>query len=351
MNQFEIIGLLNTLGIKHDSHPNSKGWLDIVCPFHNDKSTGNAGINIHTGIINCYRCGNTGHIDKLWKDRFNSEPTHQFNQVEIQPEIKESKVSKYITEDRYNFTHTKLKPEKFYYTQQREFSQEFVDHFGLRQALSDIYSDYLIIPIHDNEKNIHEFEARKLVEYCTLKKYFNLDFSFDRLKRQFKKYVKDNNIYLDKQYNVHFNNEIIQDEQLLYLLDKKVKYISGSKLTETLFNIDNLDRKQDLYEVEGSGSLSKIWTHISKNCTCTFGSNISEAQLNYLKQFDRIISIPDFDPAGFKKMKKIYNTQLKNHYIIDIQIEDTHPNYITAIQNTLPITSKQYQDRYWFKYQ
>ena len=284
MNQFEIINILNTLGIKHESHPNAKGWLDIICPLHQDSSYGNAGINIYTGVINCYRCGHKKHINQLWKDKFNSEHTYQFEQTIIQPEKKESKVSKYISNNKYNFTHTKLKSEKFYYTQQRGFTLEFIGYFEIEHALSDIYTDYLIIPIHDKEKNIYEMEARKLLEYESLQKYFQSNDSYGRLKNQFKKYIKKNNISLDKAYNIHFNNEIIEDELLKYLLDKKVKYIPGSRCTETLFNIDKLNRNENLVEVEGSGSLPKIWSNVSKNCTCTFGSNVTEHQINYFKQ-------------------------------------------------------------------
>ena len=349
MNQFEIVGILNTLGIKHESHPSKKGWLDIICPYHNDKNFGNAGINVYTGVINCYKCGATSHINKLWKDRFSSEPDYKYSQLEEQP-IVESKISKYITDNKYNFTHTKLKPEKYYYTQQRNFTPEFVDHFNIRHALSSIYSEYLIIPIHDKEKDIYEFEARKLLELETLRKYFNRDLPYDRLKKHFKNYVKKNNIYLDKEYNIHFNDEIIEDEQLLYLLDKKVKYISGSRITETIFNIDELDREQDLYEVEGSGSLSKLWSYVSKNCTCTFGSNVSENQIKYLKQFKKIISIPDPDSAGFKKMRLLNSAKLKNHYIIDIKEDDTHSDYVDIIKSTPIITSEEYFKKYWCKY-
>ena len=341
MNQFEIVGILNSLGIKHANHPNSKGWLDIICPDHFDSSFGNCAINITSGKYHCYRCGSKGHVDTLYKKAFNRD-IHQSNNY-IQPEVKEEvKVNRYITENNYNFTHTKLNPNKYTYTISRGFTNEFVDAFGIRHCLSDIYDDYLVIPIQDKIKEINEVEFRKLKEYETLQKYFNCDYSFDRLKRQFKKHVKDNNIKLDSEYKIHFNDEVLSDDTLQYLLDKKVKYLSGSKIKETIFNIDNLNRDETLYISEGLGSIPKLWSHVSKNCSCTFGSEISQDQIDYLKQFKQVIIIPDNDNAGSKMCFKLHNN-LKNLLILSIDQEDTDKDYVTAILNTSPISSNEYQ--------
>lgn len=348
MNQFEIISILDILGIKHEKHPNSKGWLDIICPFHPDKNFGNAGINIHTGVINCYRCGNTGHIDKLWKERFNTEPNHQFTQSYEQPVEKESKVSKYITDNTYHFTHTTLNPYNFDYLKKREYSEEFIDYFEIRHVLSGIYSDYMCIPIINKSANIFGAEFRKLREYEILKLYFNLDSSFKRLKNQFKKYIKENNIYLDRQYNLHFNNEIIQDDNLKYLLQKKVLYPSGFNVNTSIFQIDNLDYDEVLWLTEGTGSMPKIWQYISKNCSCSFGSNVSEGQIEYLKRFKQINVVVDQDLSGFKMISKLHNN-LTNLFIVDIEYEDTHTEYVNAIKNCKLKSSKQYISENLFK--
>lgn len=348
MSQLEIIGLLNTLGIKHENHPNSKGWLNIICPDHMDHEFGNASINIISGKYHCFKCGSKGHIDQLWKKRFNIIPDNKFEQVISEP-VKEVKVNRHITDNKYNFIHTELKPDKYNYTLQRGFTKEFIDYFGIRHALSDIYSDYLIIPIIDKEKNIVEIEARKLKEYETLKSYFDLDLHFDRLKRQFKKHIKDNNIHMTK-YKLSFNNEIIEDDNLFYLLDKKVKYCTGSRINETLFNIDYLDRNEPLYLVEGLGSIPKIWSYVSKNCTCTFGSNVSDYQIEYLKQFKTVYLIPDFDLAGYKMAKKLYYS-LDNLYIIDIKdFDDTDENYVNLLL-TKPLTDTlEYLNSYKYEF-
>ena len=341
MNQFEIMGILDSLGIKHESQVNSKGWLGIICPDHPDKFFGNCSININSGKYKCFSCGSKGHIDLLYKKAFNRDRT-QSNNSYIEPKKEEIKSNKYITKNVYNFTHTKLLPDRYNYTRQRGFTNEFVDHFELRHCLSDIYSDYLVIPIQDKSKNINEAEFRKLKEYETLKLYFNCNHPFERLKRQFKKHVKDNNIKLDSEYKLHFNNEIIENEILLYLLDKKVKYLSGSRIKETIFNIDQLDRNKILWLCEGTGSLGKLWKYISKNCSCTFGSEISMAQIEYLKQFKQINIIPDNDLAGNKLCFKLHNA-LDNLNIVFIDCEDTDENYINKILNTPSITSKEYQ--------
>lgn len=349
MNHFEIISRLNTLGIKHRDHPNSKGWLDVICPMHNDHGYGNAGINIYTGVISCYRCGNKIHIDKLYKDRFNQEPNTKIEYTSPPEEKKESKVNRYITGTNYNFTHTILKPEKFQYTSTRGFTKEFINYFNLCHVLSGIYMDYMCLPIKDAKKNLLGIEFRKLCEYETLKSYFNRDLSLSQLKKYFKKYVKDNNIYLDENYCVHKNNEIINDDNLKYLLQKKVLYPSGFNINKSIFQIDNLNYDETLWFTEGIGSMPKLWKYISKNCSCSFGSNVSCDQIEYLQKFTQINLIVDQDSAGFK-MVSFLHKQLKNLMIIDIPYEDTDNEYIEVIKNCKLKSSKEYISENIFKY-
>ncbi len=71
LTQQEILYSLNKLNIQHEDIPNSKGYINVICPMHNDKEYGNAGISIFTGIIHCFNCKNSKHVLQLIKERFN----------------------------------------------------------------------------------------------------------------------------------------------------------------------------------------------------------------------------------------------------------------------------------------
>ena len=87
-------------------------------------------------------------------------------------------------------------------------------------------------------------------------------------------------------------------------LKPKVLYPKGSRM-EFIFNYDNLDRNKPLYVVEGLMDVPPIWANISKNVTCTFGSNIRLKQLLQLGSFKELVLIPDMDIPGLKMVQKI----------------------------------------------
>lgn len=77
----------------------------------------------------------------------------------------------------------------------------------------------------------------------------------------------------------------------------KVLYPKGAYVS-TLFNIDNLKRKEPLIVVEGIMDIPKIWKFFTKNVTTTFGIMITSRQKELLNTFDEIILMPDGDKAG-----------------------------------------------------
>lgn len=328
----DIISALNTLNIKHQNKPNSKGWIDIICPLHNDHSFGNASININSGVISCFKCGQSKNISSLLKER-NSNYIYT-PQILIQPKIKKQIQNSSINKDLiYNFIHKEIdKPEDFYYLKQRGFTKEFCKEFKIVRSFTDPYCDYFAFPIIDSNKSICLTEFRKLMQIEYLQTYYNsCSLSYEQLNEDFKQHCKDNNIHITN-YKLYKGNEIIIDKVLFYLLDKKVKYESGSRIKETIFNIDNLNYNEILWLVEGIGSIPKIWNNISKNVTCTFGSQISLDQIIYLKKFKQINLVVDQDEAGVKMVIKLRG-ELKNFFIIDILYEDTDEEYVNAIKN------------------
>jgi 5S rRNA maturation endonuclease (ribonuclease M5) len=344
-----VIDALNQLNIKHENRPNSKGWLNIICPFHRDSSFGNASVNVNSGVISCFKCGASKNISTLLRDHnsvYEFVPT-----VPIVQRRKEIVKSKNITNKlNYNFIHKEIDPDEFYYLKQRGLTKEFCDEFKIVRSFTDPYCDYFAYPIVDSNKKIFNVEFRKLKQMEYLQTYYaSYDMSYSQLSDKFKEQCEKENIRISD-YKLYKGNEIIQDKVLFYLLDKKVKYESGSRIKETLFNIDNLDFNKDLYLVEGIGSVGRIWANISKNCTCTFGSKISKEQLEYLKKFKRVILIPDRDLAGFQMVNSLYQ-ELKNLIVIDTIFEDTDTDYVFDLQNTNNyMEANEYIAKYLLKY-
>lgn len=83
----------------------------------------------------------------------------------------------------------------------------------------------------------------------------------------------------------------------------------GGSSYRSLFNIDNLDRNEPLVVCEGIMDTVRIWQHITKNVTCTYGSAIKTRQKEVLKEFQDIIMFSDSDRGGItaiEAMTKFY---------------------------------------------
>lgn len=351
----EIINVLNKLGIQlKNNNPNSKGWLSILCPspYHNDKHFGNCSININNGVVKCLSCGYTKNIYSVVMDNlkcsykealdFIDKDSNYFFNIKKIKDIKKEDINKKITQNNeYNFAHIELNPDIYHYTKSRNITKEFCEYFKIRHALSGLIDDYFIIPIIDIKKNIYEYEARKLKEYEILKKILNKEASLEELKINFKNYCVSNNIK-NKNNNLYINEEVYYNTDIKYIFKSKTFYIKNSRCKETLWNIDNLSFSKPLYVVEGLGSICKIWSNISKNVTAIFGANISEAQINYLKNFDIVYFIPDHDKAGYSSVEILNKQNLQNVHIIDIVEKDIHTEYVYKILNTPHISIKTY---------
>ena len=322
LSEPQIITLLNRLGIPYQNK-STKGWMPILCPMHDDKHFGSASINLSSGVIHCWICGSI-HILKVNKDMDFSDLG---NTVSAIPTKKEKVIIKKpsIVDGIYAFTQVPLNPSLYEYTKLREFTKDFCNRFKIRLGLSGLYDGYMIIPIKDKKKNINDFEARKVQGVEILRKFYkSKDSLFDLTSRFKQEYPK-----LDP-YHPHVK----------YLKQSKVLYSPDSKVKTTLWNIDNLDFNSILYIVEGLGSIPKIYNYITKNVTCTFGSSVTEEQIECLKKFKKIIVLPDFDEAG-EKMVEHLHVSLTNTKLKIIETEDTDASYVNDIirNPSLPLIS------------
>ncbi len=366
----EIISALDKLGISRENTPDNKGYLDILCPniHHNDTHFGNCGINLNSGKIQCFACGygskelGTRSIYDLVKERLNlnffdafkfitgeeinSIDSDQYN-LEIRKKRLKERREKYLESQqetkrkkriiqKYEGISVELRPDDYIYTRERGYTEEFCKYFNMKHALSYPYENYFIIPIIDYNLGIFTFEARKLKRDETVVKYFQDRgmiypdlFSY---RKEFKILEEINGWRWNKKKYCVIDREEKEcyDTDLNYIFKPKVLYPKNFKGFQTLFNVSDLDFSKPLYLTEGISSVSKIWTYITNNVSCLFGSNIHENQIEYLKQFPEIIIIPDLDYAG-AKMSWILAQRLENIRVKQPLVDDTDSNFISNI--------------------
>ena len=66
LSSFDIIFYLEEIGISYSTSGKniSQNWIGINCPFCDDQSN-HCGINIHSKVYSCFRCGSKGNVTKL----------------------------------------------------------------------------------------------------------------------------------------------------------------------------------------------------------------------------------------------------------------------------------------------
>jgi len=343
----EIIYALDILHIYHENFGNSQGWVNIICPFHKDSSTGNSSINLYSGVIHCFNCKKKKHVLKLVQEQLNISYKEAFEKVtnNIVNSVKQVNDLSFLSKNKleeickpksnktnFNYIDGKqlesFNPKDYYYTRVREFTKDFCNQFNIKKCIEGYYKDYFIVPIIDSEQKIYTFEARKLSQRELMKAAGINDFVLKEVIDTNMLKIKDGKVFSKTD-----NNFVEYGDEFLFFLKKKVLYPSNSMIHETLFNIDNLNYNEDLYISEGIGSIPKIFNNITTNVTCTFGSEITEKQIELLNRFkNRKIIIPDNDQASLIMIESL-NVQIKNLYVIDIRSEDTSRNFIADINN------------------
>jgi len=357
LTSYQIISVLDRLGIEHENKPNYKNWLLCKClnPHHHDKVMSNAGINLNTGVFNCFACNKSSHITEIVKQHLNcsydealvfikegfktikNKTNENFFQLKTKTE-KRKKVP-------FDFITIPLIPENYIYTKSRGFTKEFCEEFNILQCISYDYLDYFIIPILDNKKNIEIFEARKLMEYVYLKRYYNSKSTYKRLKIKFK-FEKIVNKYKYRKGEVFDKNNCkVHNIDLIYLMQPKVLYPFNTVIEQTLWNIDNLDRSKPLWICEGLGTIPKVYLNVTKNITSVFGTKISKEQIEYLKEFKEIIVIPDWDKASIEMIKLLYN-ELQKVNICCVKTDDTEDSFVDDLLKSDIIKSNEFLIKY-----
>ena len=368
MIQFDkqiIIDTLNTLGIENTGKPDRKGWLPVICPFHNDSSYGNAAINVKHSGFNCFACGHKTNLIGIVKHTkgISGKEAIQFLGLSDYNFYKEINDRKIISSENYNqkeknkskfiITYSELglvefDPQDYEYTRLRGFTKQFLKDFNIKLCVSGRYEGFMIIPIKDESLDIDLYEARKLYEHEKLKEYYKIRrASEDELRNRFKEERRENKYRLDfdkalcKHIVTDKNGRYHTDKDFVYLVMPKVRYPSAMDIDYTIFNREYLDTDKDLYIVEGIASLPKTMKVFGNNVTAVFGSNLSVEKLHILSKFKRIIVIPDGDLASIKMIQLLTST-LENILVIDKKRDDKDIHYEYDVKKSPLVDSMKY---------
>lgn len=147
------------------------------------------------------------------------------------------------------------------------------------------------------------------------------------------------------------NGKLISIEGRDFIGDQKPKvlYPKGGSVS-TLFNIDNLNRKEPLIIVEGLMDLAKIWKFVSKNVTTTFGIKVTKKQQDLINEFDQVILFPDDDDGGEEFISIFEKFYGHNYLIAKVPGKDPGDASVEEVKYAIkhPIKSQEY---FLYKYE
>lgn len=348
IDESKIISTLNSLGIKHSDKPNTGNWLSIICPFHEDKNLNSSFIHLETSIFKCHACGAPPtNIIGIVKHvtRCNYKSALEFIGLEIEDypgkrESSEKEEEEKLPSISYNLDLEDLGEESSYppYLKDRGFTKEFCDYFNIKQCKNSWYLGYIIIPILE----ANTFEARKIFERDTICQMRHELFNGDD-DSWFKDYYLTSLPDLrDWYYSWRNKNKNIDNKYTIYMDKSKTLYPKHSLRDKpVIFNQNRLNRNEDLYITEGIAGIPKIWAHITKNITATFGSEISKKQINILNEFKgRKIVIPEApvdrnQTTASDKMISILYKNVDNIWVIPVAEQDTSTRFIEDFRDNM----------------
>ena len=266
---------IKALALKSNTPFNN--WNDGVffsCPFHKDK-TPSLSISFKKGIYKCFSCGHSGTIASLYLDitgkslyknynvQYSTESLLKFDEKPIDYENYTSNIGIKIEGPLLDF---KESPESVKYLRKRGIS------FSSAEKHKFSYIEYgKIYENTINDENLKTpFYKRLLIPI----------------------YEKGNLISVEGR-DVTGKNSL------------KVLYPKGSS-TNSLYDLDILDKNKPLYVVEGLMDLFVLREDsYLENSTCVFGACVTNRQIWLLQKFKDIIYIPDNDDAGKKAITKL----------------------------------------------
>lgn len=274
------IYVISSLGIKcKTTNLTSAHEVMCCCPRHKD-SVPSMGINLDTGVYHCFSCNSGGSVESLYQDltgnnlyrtlgikndpfsNFARQPIYRYNYEDEDTALK----NVHVNYDKSAFVDPWTHADCSDYIRGRGITKEVADYFGFRYC-------------EDTRINMTRFHQRLIIP-------------------------------------VYEDGQLISIEGRRIYPTEEVKVLYPRNCTvNTLMDIDNLNRKDDLFGVEGMMDLCVLRTCPSfKNSTSIFGAGITKRQLSLIKEFKRFIYIADADQAGDKTLDTLKNSGLSNVY-------------------------------------
>lgn len=304
----EIVKGINMLQLRSAvDYTKRTGNVKFHCPFHVDK-TPSMFIHMTQGIYRCFSCNKSGTMAGLFWD---ITSTSLYKTLDI------------ATDQFSNFDTYRDVPK--------------IDHTKPKKV--DIKIDGRKQAVDSNSACIMYLRKRGI--------------SFNTAKALGLSYMKSGKINFVK-YESRLLIPVLENGKLLSVEGRavdevyegpKVLYPKGSS-TNTLFDIDNLDKSKPLYVVEGLTDLMVLRedSHFA-NSTSIFGAGITARQLYLLEDYD-VISIPNKDLAGYNTVKKMVDGMSRSFRILAIpnleQIGDVG-DFVTKLHSTV----KKMRSRGW----
>jgi DNA primase len=259
-NKEELYKLLYSLGLKK-IRPSSNGFT-CCCPFHDDKKPSFSISN--EGLWICFACGEKGNLRQLLKKLGKLEGDYKDNLkiIELmmkQPEEKELKSDKEF----YYKPYKNIKDIPQYLLNRLKPETIFFFRLGYNNEFKRL-KNRIIIPVFYKEKLV-AYNARS-IDDNTIPKYINP-------------------------------------------LDINIK--------DYLFNYDNIEKGKPVLIVEGAFNCMSAWEKGFKNTVATFGTSVSDKQIDLLTKLNPPYFIIGFDndsnQAGNIAAEKLNNV-LKDFY-------------------------------------
>ena len=309
---------VNYLGLKSKNfiYPTTSEAM-FHCPWHKDK-TPSLGIDFNQGIYHCFSCGRSGSIETMFRELTGSDlykvlglktdPFSSYARATVYKYSFDNEDYTKLPSIHINYDSTVIKPawevpDCQAYIKSRGITEEVARYFqfGYCENLkinSTSFKKRLLIPIYEDNSLI-SIEGRRI-----------------------------------------YNTE-----------DIKVLYPRNCSVN-SLMDIDNLDKAQPCFAVEGLMDLCVLRTcDTFKNSTSIFGANLTKRQLWLISQFKQFIYIPDSDAAGDKTVETLKESGLDNLYIL--KLPSTFKGYSLKDVGDLPkagATPEDLVSRKWLSY-
>lgn len=249
----------------------SPGWVNIECPLCSDNSN-HLGYNLDRNYFNCWKCGAN-------------------NQYEILMQLLN------------------------------------INFFQVRNLLYEYSGRSLVFDNIKKKTNASKIvlpgkELMEMHRKYLLRRNFDPDYLIEKYKIRgtgiagYWKYRIMIPIYYNNQLVSYQGRDITNKQKLRYLSLSPEKSVMNIK--NVLYNSNNCN-KVSIIVLEG---VTDVW-RFGDDCVCTFGTSVTEMQVNLLSQYENIFFIFDSEKEAQQKAKK---TALKlsslgcNTEVIDLQI-------------------------------